>query len=77
MTGQDQARKQMEDQLKKVNFWLEILDMIGNKLLKMKDLAQRVVDEDLTKKEIKEIDRDVQNLIEQVKLLDSEATELS
>lgn len=36
MTEQDQARKQMEDQLKKVNFRLEILDMIEDKLLKMR-----------------------------------------
>lgn len=77
MTGQDQARNQLIQQLKKVNFRLEILDMIEDKLLKMKRLAQRVVDEDLTEKEIGEINKQVQGLVEQVKLLDSEATELS
>ncbi len=77
MIEQDQVRKQMEEQLNKVNFRLEILDMIEDKLLKMKSLAQRVVDEDLSQKEIGNINKQVQGLVEQVKLLDSEATELS
>lgn len=77
MTEHDQARNQLIEQLKKVNFRLEILDMIEDKLLKMKILAQRVVDEDLTEGEIQEINKQVQELGQQVKLLDSEATELS
>ena len=77
MTKQDQAKKQLIDQLEKVKFRLEILDMIEEKLLKMKDLAQRVVDEDLSDKEISEINLEVKNLGDQVKLLDSEPTQLS
>lgn len=77
MTEQNQVKRQIEDQLKKVNFRLEILDMIGDKLLSMKKLAQRVVEEDLTEKEIGDINNQVQDLVEQVNLLDSEATELS
>lgn len=77
MTEENKVRKQMEDQLKKVNFRLEILDMIEDKLLKMKRLAGRVVEEDLTEKEIKEINKQVKEIVGQVKLLDSEATELS
>ena len=77
MTEQNRARKKLIEQLKNVNFRLEILDMIEDKLLKMKRLAQRVVDEDLTEEEIGNINKQVQDLVEQVKLLDSEATELS
>ncbi len=77
MTEQEKVKKQLKEQLKKVNFRLEILDMIEDKLLKMKILAQRVVDEDLTEGEIQEINKQVQELGQQVKLLDSEATELS
>ncbi len=77
MTEQNQVKRQIEDQLKKVNFRLEILDMIEDKLLSMKKLAQRVVEEDLTEKEIGDINNQVQDLVEQVNLLDSEATELS
>lgn len=74
MTEQDRVKNQLKDQLKKVNFRLEILDMIEDRLLKIKKLAQRVVEEELTEKEI---NKRVQELGEQVKLLDSEATQLS
>ena len=77
MTEQDGAKKQLIEQLKKVNMRLQILDMIENKLLKMKELAQRVVEEDLTEKEIEDINKQVQVLVAEVDLLDSEPTELS
>ncbi len=77
MTEQDQVRKQIEEQLKKVNMRLQILDMIENKLLKMKELAQRVVEEDLTEKETQDINKRVQELVVEVELLDSEPTQLS
>ncbi len=77
MTGQEQARKQLEEDLEKVNARLQILDMIGEKLLEIKKLAQRVIDEDLNDKEIQEINKQVQGLEEQVKLLDCESTQLS
>lgn len=54
-----------------------MLDMIEEKLFQMKELTQRVIDEDLTDEEIQQINEQVQNLGEQVKLLDSEATQLS
>ena len=77
MTEQEQVKKQLEEQLEKVKRRLQILDMIEEKLLQMKELAQRVIDEELTDEEIQEINKQVQNLGEQVKLLDSEATQLS
>ena len=77
MTEQDQGRKKLIEQLGKVNMRLQILDMIENKLLKMRELAQRVVEEDLTEKEIQEINEKVQELVAEVELLDSEPTELS
>ena len=43
MTEQDQAKRQLIDQLKKVNMRLQMLDMIEEKLLKMKELAERVI----------------------------------
>ena len=73
----DDIRKQLEKQLEKVNRRLEILDMIEEKLLFMKVLTQRVIDEDLTDEEILEINMKVNNLGEQVSLLDMQATELS
>ncbi len=73
----EDVKKQLEKQLEKVNRRLEILDMIEEKLLCMKVLTQRVIDEDLTDEEILEINMKVNNLGEQVSLLDMQATELS
>ncbi len=74
MTG---LKKGLEEQLKKVTQRLQILDMIEEKLLQMRRLAQRVIDEELIDEEIKGINLQVQNLEEQVRLLNSESTELS
>ena len=73
----EDVRKQLEKQLEKVNRRLEILDMIEEKLVCMKVLTQRIIDEDLTDEEILEINMEVNNLGEQVSLLDMQATELS
>ena len=77
MTEQNNRRKQIEDQLEKVNLRMQILDMMESRLLKMRELAQRVVEEDLTEKEIQDIDDSVQELVKEVKLLDKGSTELS
>lgn len=77
MIEQDQVKEQLQEQLEKVKRRLQILDMIEEKLFQMKELAQRVIDEDLSDKEIQDINNEVQNLGQQVKLLDSEATQLS
>ena len=42
-----------------------------------KELAQRVIEEDLIEKEIHDINKQVQVLVAEVDLLDSEPTELS
>ncbi|NMA68000.1 MAG: hypothetical protein GX958_01085 [Desulfitobacterium sp.] len=77
MTEQEQVKEQLQEQLEKVKQRLQILDMIEEKLFQMKELAQRVIDEDLTDVEIQEINHEVKNLGEQVKLLDREATQFS
>ncbi len=69
-------KKELEEQLKKVIHRLQILDMIEETLLQTRELAQRVVDEELTDNEIQGINLKVKSLEEQVRLLNSESTEL-
>ncbi len=57
MNLHQQARKQLEEHLEKVNARLQILDMIEEQLFQMKKLAQIVMDEGLTDKEIQEINK--------------------
>ncbi|SHI62303.1 hypothetical protein SAMN02745975_00267 [Geosporobacter subterraneus DSM 17957] len=77
MTYKDHIKKELEEQLERVKQRLQILDMIEEKLFQMRELAQRVVDEDLTDEEIQKINKQVKYLEEQVRLLDSESTQLS
>lgn len=77
MTEQGCIKKELEEQLIKVKQRLEILDMLEEKLLKKKELAQRVVDNNLNNEESKKTSIQVKNLEEQVKLLDSQSTQLS
>ncbi len=72
MAEQEQIKKHIQEQLEKVNRRLKILDMIEEKLFRMRELAQRVIDEEITDEEIEEINKQVQDLGEQVRLLDSE-----
>ena len=77
MAEQEQIKKHIQEQLEKVNRRLKILDMIEEKLFRIRELAQRVIDEEITDEEIEEINKQVQDLGEQVRLLDSEVTLLS
>ncbi len=76
MTEKEHVKQELEEQLRKVKQRLQMLDMIEEKLLQMKKLAQRVVDNDLCEEEIEEINFQVKNLEEQVKLLDYQSTQL-
>lgn len=77
MTEEEKVRKELEQQLEKVIRRLAILDMIEEKLYTMKVLSQKGVDENLSKEEVLEINKEVNNLGDQVKLLDMEVTEIS
>lgn len=56
---------------------LLILDMIEERLLEMKKLANKVVNEDLTRWETYKINRKVKKLEQEVNLLYRDSTELS
>lgn len=60
-----------------MNRRLEILDMIDERLFKMKELAQKVINEDLTKREVNKINKKVQKLKEEVNLLEKDSTDFS
>ncbi|WHH61512.1 hypothetical protein [Petroclostridium sp. X23] len=77
MKEQEHAKKELQEQLERVKQRLQILDMIEEKLLQMKGLAQWVANENVTDEEMQKIDKNVKDLEEQVRLLDSESTKLS
>lgn len=62
----------LEEELERVKQRIELLNQIEEKLIRMRELAQTVVDHDLTQKEIKAISQEVKSLEEQVKRLNIE-----
>ena len=77
MNTENVTKKELQDELKRIKQRLEILDMIDERFFEMKKLANRVINEELTPKQIKEINKQVKNLEQQVILLDKESTQLS
>jgi hypothetical protein len=77
MTDQDQVLREQLNYLERVKYRIQLLDLIEEKLLQMRMLAHRVIDEDLTEKEIQKINKEVKHLEEQVNLLDRQSTQQS
>ena len=77
MKDKQAIKEELERELNQINIRLEILDMIEDRLINMRELAQRVINEDLTEEEMENMNKQVQDLKGQVVLLDSKATLLS
>lgn len=77
MKNKHNIKEELQKELNQVNIRLEILDMIEVRLIQMKRLAERVINEDLRDEEIGGLNKQVQGLKEEVILLDSKATMLS
>lgn len=74
---EQEIKEELEKELNQVNIRLEILDMIEDRLIQMKELAERVINGHLTDEEMEKLNKQVQDLKSQVSLLNSEATMLS
>lgn len=77
MKEEDHIKKELENQLQEVKQRLKILDMIEERLFEMKKIAKKVIDEELSERQIEEINNQVQTLEQEVILLDKESTRLS
>ena len=77
MNEEDLIKQELQAQLEEVKQQLIILGMIEDRLLKIRNLSQKIICEELTEIEIKEINKQVQNLEQQVLLLESKGTKLS
>ncbi|ABR46961.1 hypothetical protein Amet_0736 [Alkaliphilus metalliredigens QYMF] len=77
MEDQEQVKKEMEQQLEKIKYRIQMLDLIEEKLFQMRELAQRVIDEELSNEEIENINQQVKTLEKQFKLLNSESNGIS
>lgn len=77
MTNQELEKMELESQLERVKQRLLLLDMIDERLLSMKALAQRVRDDDLSDEAMQKLSEQVRDLEEQIRLLERKGTQLS
>lgn len=72
MENTDKLKEELEQVLSQVTDRLRILDMIEERLLHMRTLTQRVINEMLTQGEIEAINKQVKDLAQQINLLEGE-----
>ncbi len=77
MDDKIQVKIELLEQLEKVRQQMVLLDWIEEKLVEMKLLAQRILDEALTQEEIQSINKQVNQLEVQVKILNKQYNERS
>lgn len=73
MKENDEIKKKLEEELKWVIYRQKMLDIIEEKLLKMKELATKAKDDNVTSEELKNIQMNIDKLATQIKALDEES----
>ena len=73
MNEKEELKKELEQELHLVKYRMKMLDIIEEKLLEMRQLAEKAKQENLTLAEIEELNSKLNNLAEQVRALDGES----
>ena len=76
MLDKELVKKELEIQLERVKQRQHMLNIVEERLIKMRKLARRIWEEDLTEEEIDQMNRGFKNLQQQIKLLNSQSTQL-
>lgn len=77
MKSKYQIKKELEEEIVKTKYRIEILNLIEEKLNEMKILAQVAAGEELLDEDRKNINKKVKSLQEQVNLLNVESNGIS
>lgn len=73
MDEKGELKEELEQELQSVCYRQKMLDLIEEKLLQMRKLAERGKEEKLSPSEIEEINKKLNNLAVQIKALDEES----
>ncbi|MVX67369.1 hypothetical protein GKZ28_27495 [Clostridium chromiireducens] len=73
MDEREELKHELEQELRWVQYRIMILDLIDEKLLQMKLLAEKAKNDNLTKEELKALNTRINDLAMQVKALDGES----
>lgn len=73
MNEKEELIQQLQEELKWVKYRIRMLDIIEEKLLQMRAMAETAKENNLSVKEIEAINDEIHSLEEQVKAIDSES----
>lgn len=73
MDGKEELKRELEQELLWVQYRQKMLDIIEEKLLQMRQIAEQVRQSNLTEEELEELNARLNNLAVQVRALDSES----
>lgn len=73
MDEREELVQQLKEELKWVKYRTRMLDIIEEKLLKMRRMAEIAIEENLSADEVEAINSQIKDLEEQVKAFDSES----
>ena len=74
MNEKEELKQELEQELQWVKYRQQMLDIMEDKLLQMRQLAEQTKQGNLTEREMEEINMKLNNLATQVKALDGEST---
>lgn len=77
MKNKKNIRILVEEDLERMIRKMEILEMRDKRLIKMKKLGKKILIEDLETEELEKLEREIEDLKQQVILLEAESTILS
>lgn len=77
MNEREELEKKLKEELQWVKYRQRMLDVIEEKLTKMKNIAEQAREKNLTESELRELNAKLNNLSEQVKAIDSESRIIS
>lgn len=77
MNEREELEKKLKEELQWVKYRQRMLDVVEEKLTKMKNIAEQAKEKSLTESELRELNIELNNLSEQVKAIDSESRIIS
>lgn len=76
MDEKEELKKELEQELEWVKYRQKMLDLIEDKLMQMKQIAEQAKEDKLSPIELKALNDRLNNLAEQVRALDSESRKM-
>ncbi len=76
MNERENVKKELEQELQWVEYRQKMLDLMEEKLLQMKQIAEQAKEGNLSPSELDILNNRINNLVEQVRALDSESRKM-